>query len=1105
MKRNLFWVLFGAIISFQVLFCVMDVSALTVSTLGGTFYLSGGQETLYNNWIKSAAGNNLSHIDSVQWAAATAAESNNSINACSLWIASLGSPSATPEIVINNDSITADGKFNVGIYGMCTKNGINQAVDVEILNNTDGGSFDMSGARVVQRGVWPNPGSGAVATVDKAKFIDGAEVTQDSSGRTAYARTIDIKRCHAQSDGVTSNGSCSHQNVRIVIIMDNVLLAQSNVGNGSDWATTGITSSYKEANLPSRVVRTGDTAPVIFSHNIYSLVNAKDVQWEVLRTGFDSSNFTVSGDSTASSTGIQYVNLDTLYGQYYSAGNRTETDGTYLYLHRDAYNITFKVAGTYTFCEMMNVNGTKMTKVCSTIVVQDNTISGMCSLWTPSNYNSGWTSVLSKINNTMLSGTYSGWQGTVNGNGITYAMPTDPIFWTNCYYPGAQANASKSVTTINGTWVGSEQSHSGCSSKYGTYVTFHQQSVPSKWTNEYKVTTTSPYGFNLPDFSMQISNPFKNVVDFTGSNALSNGDTGIKTVENNYNTVAKDVGKKYPDEISTTGTPIYTSVSSGVAHASWTRCCGSGCGPKGESCCTRTYYHYINTATRTDGSRQSKTEVWIPYNFINTTSFSLNKLLVYAGEEIRVENPQLITGRKDNSLTERKYATRVDGARAKLIAYVASSDQSGNAGIQGNEPACGNLGDLGSELCSEVGSWSGTLNSSDTNFLSGDSRSMFGGEYNVFDAKAGDYMCFALAVFPATSGADDNLNASGDGQWYVSRQCSIIAKRPTFQIYGGSFYTAGSVNTSNSTKHNVYKAYSYTPFGKGNTTIFGSWVEQSTTVLGTAKLLASGAGTGVADTGAGGGSLEGGSIDYCKNRTTLSLANYAMSGSVLGLLICPNLQATGSAGIASTTVNRKALVDFWATGEKNIGANVSVNLNNSSQYTTIASPTGVSVRYTHSAGDITLSGATIAAGVTHVVRADGDVRIEGDLNYNATASLSSAGQIPKLVIYANNITIGCYVNEVDAILIAEGNINTCPDGDINARSRSNQLNVRGMIIADSLELNRTYGTASGTYSGTPAEAINYDTSAILWGRYMAGSAESDTLTVTYQHELAPRY
>jgi hypothetical protein len=83
-----------------------------------------------------------------------------------------------------------------------------------------------------------------------------------------------------------------------------------------------------------------------------------------------------------------------------------------------------------------------------------------------------------------------------------------------------------------------------------------------------------------------------------------------------------------------------------------------------------------------------------------------------------------------------------------------------------------------------------------------------------------------------------------------------------------------------------------------------------------------------------------------------------------------------------------------------------------------------------------------------------------------------------------------------------------------------QLIINGAVIANNMVLHRTYGNsmgiasngANGRYwlpsvvgSDTPAEIINYDSSLMLWGEAMAGAAESDTYTVTYQHELAPRY
>ena len=62
-----------------------------------------------------------------------------------------------------------------------------------------------------------------------------------------------------------------------------------------------------------------------------------------------------------------------------------------------------------------------------------------------------------------------------------------------------------------------------------------------------------------------------------------------------------------------------------------------------------------------------------------------------------------------------------------------------------------------------------------------------------------------------------------------------------------------------------------------------------------------------------------------------------------------------------------------------------------------------------------------------------------------------------------------------------------------------------MIIANKLVPSRTHGAGTEENSGVPAEIINYDSSAMLWAQYMAGSADTGALTVTYQRELAPRY
>ena len=90
-------------------------------------------------------------------------------------------------------------------------------------------------------------------------------------------------------------------------------------------------------------------------------------------------------------------------------------------------------------------------------------------------------------------------------------------------------------------------------------------------------------------------------------------------------------------------------------------------------------------------------------------------------------------------------------------------------------------------------------------------------------------------------------------------------------------------------------------------------------------------------------------------------------------------------------------------------------------------------------------------------------------------------------------------------MIAEGQVRTCDSYNVNAAANSRQLTVNGMIIADSLVLNRTYGAATSVNSSVPAEIINYDTSAIIWGKGMADANDFETLTTVYQHEIAPRY
>ena len=275
--------------------------------------------------------------------------------------------------------------------------------------------------------------------------------------------------------------------------------------------------------------------------------------------------------------------------------------------------------------------------------------------------------------------------------------------------------------------------------------------------------------------------------------------------------------------------------------------------------------------------------------------------------------------------------------------------------------------------------------------------------------------------------------------------------------------------------------------------VFSSWVEQSVAAKGQVVALASGAATGLSSNIAGGGSHEP-SPDYCKYRVPLSIANYSTS-MVAG--ICPN-QATGNSGIAASLTNRISLVAPLPNEDSTTfeySGNTTITLNNSTKNI---------VRYNIN-GNATIGTNSVSTGKTHIIKATGDVTISGNINYQA-ATFTSLDQIPKLIIYGNNVTIGCTVTNIDAIIIAEKDLNTCVSSNINNRENSYQLMVNGAIVTNNLYLNRTYGAATGVNSKIQAETVNYDASVLLWGRAKADpDNEHKNLTSVYIHEIAPRY
>ena len=515
--------------------------------------------------------------------------------------------------------------------------------------------------------------------------------------------------------------------------------------------------------------------------------------------------------------------------------------------------------------------------------------------------------------------------------------------------------------------------------------------------------------------------------------------------------------------------------------------------------------------------------VRVPYNYENIPGVTINSEFVYSGETVDIDEVWTQTVPKINNVTMDTYATQVPSAKVRLFAYVTADPWGGDVGgtVTSNGVGCSLVDDNVAKQCLELDSAYGlTLNPEGHLEGSWDKHEKFSREYNTLDAAAGDYLCVVSQVYPSTSGEDTNMSRSGDGEWrYSVPTCIIIAKKPTFQVWGSGLYSVGGINAAVGEKRNLYNDYigniSNFKSKSSVTTNFGSWSEESLILKnGLTATVASGAATGLNTIPSGAGSTGG----FCKYRTPLTFANKTCADG--GSISNPS-SGTGASGIPSGITNREALVDYWIGsegGSGSVGSNVNLS-NPSSIGNEISTPTGVKVRYARASGNVNMYG-TVPAGQTYFIKVDGDVTFTGDVFYGGTYSKLST--IPKLVIYANNFNIPCGVHEVDAILIGAGegengssHLDTCSDSpeDVNDPARSQKLRIFGVVMVDSIALKRTYGAATWNESAYPgirsdgesAEVFDYDSTILMWSEFLGGTPENDTLQTTYQHELAPRF
>jgi len=320
----------------------------------------------------------------------------------------------------------------------------------------------------------------------------------------------------------------------------------------------------------------------------------------------------------------------------------------------------------------------------------------------------------------------------------------------------------------------------------------------------------------------------------------------------------------------------------------------------------------------------------------------------------------------------------------------------------------------------------------------------------------GTKLCFVLSVHPYNQGTTD---------WrHSAPSCVVVSKQPSIQLLGGDLRVgAAFVGNAAPAASNILTSVTINT-GKS----YGSWDEYG--------IIASGNVTGAAS----GSALAGGMA--CTGSTcatnTLTFANAA---APIGHYVSSN----NIPDIASSFPVTSSTPQYSNLGDAALK------------------------RVETGSGNITIGGGTILKGQWLVVNAPtATVTITGDINYD-TASLSTIGDIPQLVIIANQINIAGNVKNVDGWLIASGTngiINTCSDiaatAPLTTSLCSNQLLVNGPVAAKQLYLRRTYGSDNGSV-GQPAETFNLRPDVYLWATFQA--SKSARLETTYSQELPPRF
>lgn len=962
-------------------------------------------------------------IESVQWACN---KNNVASPTCALWLG--GSSSVDTNVWTSS----ASGSVTVKFYRMCY-NGANGTAHIWVSN--DNGSINDSGN--MAGGAWASPKS-KNSSLNIGKFCSGLSPSI-SGDWYVYQRRIYVKRQNAAASSCSSwSGACAGMYQYITVYVPRPKKTITLTAYGVDSGGTVLRGPTTTSGTAY------DGGSVYLSHTAWNIGGYRFTGWSTNRyAGSGSGGATYGGNF--SSNAIIYaiyrqqitVNLyataiDSKNGNViasnFAVASRTIDSGTSTSLTVTATNYS-----GYTFKGWRD-SKTGGFNSCGSNTTCTKTISGNTTLYAVYEPFSGESTLDMKVTNETI--------GTSAVGGTVYAKPQDKVTYQATYKPLAQGGYSIRPQQVQ---IGIDGTPTNTSFTLGAAV--------GDWKNAFRVDGSGKLsGLWNQDYKCDVGSTAtrddaKKSFTVTSSSVAS---TLTAKAETNLNS-----------NITTTPRAVTMTTTSGGVRLGIVD-----------------IRHLSSTASTV-----------VPYNFETHTEVDTNEdKPIYAGEETDIAISVDIDPKPNSKTTKNgeEYTTDADDVLHELVVYTPtdySRTKKEGGTMQGERDA---------NVCSLYFGYA-TGDEKNCGVTPHTEDTLTPGSHDITqkfyaqDNPAGSEVCIAVAVFPASSGADTNIDSvryaddSGRSWWRISKsKCYKIAKKPSIQIWGGNIYTGtgNGIATSISKKNNLlgYNDANYS-VSQRNTRhdsnsqkyyIFGSWNEAGIISGGSIAGMSSAANLGYSGTivpnpfgkydnnnsrpdDPGGGT----ETSVCK-RSKLTFANLPCNNDTVGYL-------------GNTSGTTRASNDKDAIISKLIPTSDSASSGN------------ISVQRTSSVGNQSFS-----SGI-NVFYNDGDINITGNLTYSG--SYGSFEEMPKLVIYGKDIKISCDVTEIDGLLIADNSVTTCEEGDkktanqggIQGARNSIQLMIRGAVVTGSLTANRTYGAATGANSIVPAEIINFDPSLYLWG------------------------